>query len=324
MRAVFDFDAVCFRASAAAQKRSIRCLHRPTNKDYEFSTRTEFYGHYKTKSGGWLSKNSNFVLEDFEIVDIVEPEPIENALKSIKTTIQNIKETLDFNSYYGYIGGKTNFRDNICTLLKYKGSREGVPKPVHLETCREYVVKYHNAIITENAESDDFINRDMYKSIKDGNLIGIIAEKDYRGCDGNWYNYVNREYFKVRGFGKLIRNTKGVTGVGRLFKYWQVSSSDSADNYAAHCFSDFDNGDVTAYNVLKDCKNDKEAFETMKQHFKRLYPEPKIITNWKGETFEIDWFYVMNEMFQLAHLQRWENDKIDLKRTFDTLGINTD
>lgn len=321
MQAVFDFDAVCFRSSASAQKRSIRCLHLPTDKDYEFSTRTEFYGHYKTKSGGWLSKNSSFRLEDFEITDIVEPEPVEHALKAVKTTIQKVKEVLGCDNYYGYIGGGTNFRDNICTLWKYKGSREGVPRPVHLEACRQYVVRYHNAMITEGAESDDYINRDMHKSLKDANLVGVIAEKDYRGCDGYWYNYVNQEYFEVKGFGKLTRNTKGVTGVGRLFKYWQVSSSDSADTYAAHCFSDFENGDITAYNVLKDCKNDTEAFLAMKKHFQRLYPEPKVITNWKGDTFEIDWFYVMNEMFQLAHLQRWKDDKIDLRKAFKGLGI---
>ena len=29
----------------------------------------------------------------------------------------------------------------------------------------------------------------------------------------------------------------------------------------------------------------------------------------------------MNEMFQLAHLQRWRDDQIDLRKAFKGLGI---
>jgi hypothetical protein len=125
----------------------------------------------------------------------------------------------------------------------------------------------------------------------------------------------------IRGFGELHREGKDVKVSGRLWKYFQVSSSDTSDNYAANCFSDKKNGPVAAYNVLKDCKNDKEAFIAMKEHFQYLYPEPKVITNWKGDTFEIYWLYVMQEMFNMAHLQRWEDDRIDVKETFEKLGV---
>lgn len=318
----FDYDAICFRAAAANQKRSIKCFHKPTGNVEIFKTRTEFYGHHKKKSGGWLAQQEGLLLEDYTIEDVVEPEPMKFALKSVRDKIKSICEELQADVYYGYVGGDTNFRKDICTLLPYKGQRTG-ELPVHLSACKEYVVRYHNAKVSELVEADDLIATDNYLAVKNKeDFVAVCLDKDFKGCDGNWYYYLDEDYREVRGFGKLWRKSNGdVDGVGRLFKYWQVCGSDSADNYFAHCFSDAENGDVTAYNALKGCKNDTEAFLAMKEHFQYLYPEPKEITNWRGDTFTVDWFYVMNEMFQLAHLRRWKDDIIDLRKAFQGLKI---
>jgi len=166
------------------------------------------------------------------------------------------------------------------------------------------------------------VSTDNYNAVKNKqDFAAVVLDKDFKGCEGNWYFYLNDDRRKVRGFGKLWRNGSDADGVGRMFKYLQICQGDKSDSYEPHCFSDKENGPVTAYNALKDCKNDTEAFLAMKEHFMYLYPEPKIIKNWKGDSFEIDWFYVMNEMFQLAHLQRWKDDRIDLKKAFNGLGI---
>ena len=78
---------------------------------------------------------------------------------------------------------------------------------------------------------------------------------------------------------------------------------------------------MTVYNTLKDCKDDKEAFECMKLHFQKLYPESITVSNWKGDSVEIDWLYVMQEMFNMAHLQRWKDDRINVRDVFNKLGI---
>ena len=317
----FDYDAVIHRSSAMAQKRSIICTHVPTGDDYTFKTRTEFYGHHKKKAGGWLAEQKGLLLEDFEIHDVVTPEPLENALRTVKVTINGILEKFDCDDYYGYVGGSENFRLDIATLQPYKGNRTA-DKPVHHAACKDYVLANHNARVANGRESDDCLVSDAYSAMKEKRpWLGVIAEKDYKGCEGDWYDYTKKDMKKVRGFGKLWRGADGIDGHGRMFKYYQVCSSDDSDNYWAHCFSDKENGPVTAYNALKDCKNDTEAFLAMKEHFMYLYPEPKIITNFRGDSFEIDWFYVMNEMFQLAHLQRWKDDRINLKTAFKGLGI---
>ena len=317
----FDYDATCFRAAAANQQRSIRCLHRPTGNIETFKTRTDFYGHWKRKEGGWLSAHPELNLEDFDIQDVTEPEPVEYALKSIKSTIEGMLDKFDTKDYYGYVGGDTNFRKNICTLQPYKGQRTA-ELPVHLVACKEYVMQHHKATMSKDVEADDLVSTDNYNAVKNKqDFAAVVLDKDFKGCEGNWYFYLKDDRRKVRGFGKLWRSGDEIDGYGRMFKYFQVASGDSSDFYWPHCFSDKENGPVTAFNALKDCKNDTEAFLAMKEHFMYLYPEPKIVTNFRGDSFEIDWFYVMNEMFQLAHLQRWKDDRIDLKKAFKGLGI---
>ena len=111
-------------------------------------------------------------------------------------------------------------------------------------------------------------------------------------------------------FGKLWLDDKGdVRGIGRMYLYWQIMSNDRSDNYAANCFSDVRWGDKAAYNILKDCQNDKEAFESLVRGFKILYPEPKIIEGCKGDVFEIDWLYVFQECFTMARMLRTEYEE---------------
>lgn len=317
----FDYDGLLFKACCAVEKRSIIVKHK-NGFEKELNTRTEFYGNWRKKDGGWLASKPEYSLEDFEIEDVKVAEPLENALALLKRMIKNTVSDLDADHYYGYLGGVGNFRKDICTLLPYKGNRTDFEIPVHLGEAKEYLLKHHNARVSNMLESDDLIVTDMHSALQNkDDFVGVVFEKDYLGCSGDWYYPDQRNLINIRGFGELIRTEKKVTGQGRMFKYFQVAGQDSSDNYAAACFSDKKNGEVSVYNRLKDCKNDKEAFTAMKEHFLHLYPEPKEITNWKGDTFEIDWFYVMQECFNMAHLQRWKDDRIDLKKTFDTLGV---
>lgn len=320
---VIDYDWIVFKAACIVEKRFITVINKSTNEELRFDTRTDFYGRDRKKSGGWLSKQADLTLDDFEIIDDREVEPLKNALQVAKNIINDLCTKFNTYDYYGYVSGEGNFRKDICTLLPYKGQRQTMVAPVYREEIAKYVIKHHNAISTVNCEPDDMLVTDMYLALKDKQeLIGCIAEKDYMGCDGNWYNYNDDELIKVRGFGKLWRNDKGdVKGYGRLWKYFQISWQDSSDNYFANCFSDKKNGQVQVFNRLVDCKNDKEAFLAMKDHFLDLYPEPKIITNWRGDTFKIDWLYVLQEMFLMAHLHRWKDDFVNVRNIYINYGV---
>jgi len=58
--------------------------------------------------------------------------------------------------------------------------------------------------------------------------------------------------------------------------------------------------------------------------FKYLYPEPKMITGWRGDEFEIDSMYVFQEMVNMAHLHRWADDYLNVKDILNKLEINYD
>lgn len=323
MKLIFDYDWVVFKASCAVENRFVNVLNKKTNETLIFKNRTDVYGDWRKKNGGWLSRQEDLTLDDIEITDDREVEDLSHAIQIAKTIIKDVIDKTGATEYYGYVSGEGNFRKDICTLLPYKGNRESMISPYHRKDVADYLIKYHKAIPTKDIEPDDAVTTAMYSALKNKEyVICAINEKDYYGCDGNWWHYDLEKLVRIRGFGELYRNDKNeVKGHGRLWKYLQVISSDDSDNYAANCFSDKKNGIVSAYNRIKDCKDDKEAFIAIRDHFKHLYPEQKTITNWRGDTFEIDWLYVMQEMFNLAHLQRWENDRIDIRKTFEKLGV---
>lgn len=242
--------------------------------------------------------------------------------------IAGILKKFEAKEYFGYIGGSDNFRKAICTLLPYKGNRKDMLLPVHLEAAKQHVIKNHAAIVVSGKEADDKVAEEAYDAYKSkAPLICVGLDKDYMGCEGTWYNFVTDKLVHVEGFGSLERlqkedKTFEVKGTGRLWKYYQVCQGDTSDNYDPACFSEVKNGPLTCFNALKDCKTDKEAFEAMKGHFLSLYPEPKEVKNWKGDIFMIDWLYVMQEMFDMAHMQRWEGDRIVVVDVMKKLGVN--
>lgn len=323
----FDYDPVVYKACCAVESRKIKVTNKHNGKSEVFKTRTEFYGHYKKKAGGWLAvqlaKGSEWTLDDYEIEDFTEVQPVENALSVVKSSIENLVRDLDADEYMGFVGGQGNYRKELATLLEYKGNRKALQVPVHLQAAREYVIKYHKASVPVMIEPDDATATVAYSASLTGeDIICVVGEKDFKGCQGRFYYVHENKLEDQRGFGYLERTDKGVKGIGRMFKYWQVCSEDLSDNYKAHCFSDFPNGAITAYDALKDCKNDKEAFLAMQKHFKYLYPEPKKVIGWRGNEIEIDWLYVMQEMFHLAHLERWPGDRINVREVFNKLGID--
>ena len=75
-------------------------------------------------------------------------------------------------------------------------------------------------------------------------------------------------------------------------------------------------------NALKNLTADKEALEAIKQGYQLIYPEPRIISGWKGDEIEVDWKYVFNENFDLARmLRKPEGDYIVGTDVLERLGV---
>lgn len=336
---LLDYDPVLYVSASVGEKRTILAVHHHSGDEYEFANRTAFWGHHKKKAGGWLAEYNaakkdpaNYrKAEDFDITDVQTPEPISKAITTIKSQIQGLKETLGADNYYGYTGKGEVFRVDVSTIVKYKGNRDGVLRPILLDELKDYVVSKHGCKIVTRIEADDACSMDSYeawvKFKKSGDeadkKILAFVDKDYWQCAGFMYNTNWQEpVCGYDGFGWLKLNDKGdVRGRGRMWLYFQVLSGDDADNYFANSATEMKWGDKAAFNLLKDCTNDKEAFTALVAGYKTLYPSPKIITGWRGDAFEIDWLYVLQENFTLAKMLRWEGDKIDVQVVLEKLGV---
>lgn len=335
MKAVIDFDMIAFHCSAACEKRSVHIVHEPTGKEWTVKNRTEFFGYWSRKGEDAKcilykenqERDEPYLVDDFICTDIQDPEPIKNLYRTITENLNTTLQLAKADSYMGYIGKGKSQRLAQSTLKEYKGNRGASLIPVHLQQAKLYIEKKLGGEVVTDKEADDYVvmacyDKENRTSRKD--RFCIIEDKDYWGCPIQVFdvNQMQRGIVDCNQFGKLYiqkktnedgKVTDKVRGEGRLFFYWQVLYGDDIDNYKANCFSDKRWGEKSAYNALVDCKNDKEAFKVIVEQYKKMYPEPKDITGWRGDTINIDWFYVMSEMFTMARMLRFHDDIVDLK-----------
>lgn len=336
-RLCFDYDPLLYMAGSIGETRSVRIVHRESGDEYEFPSRTAFWGHWKTKKAGWLAefnkgRKTPRLPEEFDTFDVQVPEPIERCMHTIKRTIEACKEAVGAKSYYGYTGKGTVFREDVSTVVKYKGNRDNALRPVHLDALKDYLVKSHAAKIITGIEADDACSIDSHeawakwaKSNGDEHKLVLAGvDKDYLQCNAHLLHpFELSAVDSYAGFGYLKDTGKaGIKGRGRLWLYQQVMNGDDADNYFANSASTMKWGEKSAYNILKDARNDKEAFEALVKGYKTLYPQPKKITGWRGDEIEVDWLYMLQENMTLAFMLRKKDDKIDVKTTLDKLKVS--
>lgn len=334
----FDFDFLLYQSACVTEKSQIRVLNKITSEELIFKSRTDFYGHWKNKNGGWLaevnkSRMSPYVIDDFIIEDFKETEPIENAIHILKSSIKGICSELDTDKYYGYTSRGDTFRTKLATLKEYKGNRKELVKPTHLEALKDYVEHKHNAVIVKDFEADDFCSMDAWycfkKYNKTGNendkLINIAIDKDAKGVTSFLFNPSKMfEPQRIEGLGSVYRDENEVDGHGRAWFYYQVVCGDISDNYDPACYSDFKSGPITSFNSLSGCATDRQYWKAIVNYYKKLYPEKKVITNFRQDEIEIDWQYVLQEVVDLAWMKRWEEDRLLVPEILKNLGIEND
>lgn len=322
---VLDADYVKYSAAAACESRTVKVTHKDSGREKIFKNRTEFWGSKASKDGGYLAqinegRDSPFTFEDFIVEDIQTPEPVENVLHLAKVMMESTIRATQCDTYVAYLGKGDSFRVERSTILKYKGQREDLLRPIYLDVVADYLVKNYGAEIITGIEADDRCVMDAFAD-KHSILAGV--DKDYYGSPVNYLNLNHKDegVIKCNQFGQLYQGNNKVRGYGRMFMYHQICSGDSIDNYKANSASAVKSGEAASFKALRDCKTDAEAWAAMKALYQKLYPEPKVITGWRGDEFEIDWLYVFTENFHLARMLRWDGDEVDPKEIFERYGL---
>jgi len=333
--AVIDVDWIRYAAGFAGEKRTIQTIHKATGDVRTFKNVTEFYGRGRAKDKGWLwdwnaaNPDNPFVFDDFDLLEIQKPEPIAHVLHSVKSMVHKAVEAVDADKFILYFGRGDSFRVERSTILKYKGNRESTKKPVLLPEITEYLEKHMGAIPVTEIEADDQCIITAYKK-KDH--VVVSPDKDTGGCDVLWANPMrvleNGKYEIVdcKGFGKLWLEDEGtdkekVRGIGRLFFYFQWIAGDPVDNYFPHAASTVTWGPKSAYKHLQGATSDLEAIKRVVEAYKHLYTEPVTVEGWRGDAIEVDWRYMMNEIWDLARMRRWESDMVTADEVLEKYGI---
>lgn len=324
-KAHFDLDFIKYAAASVGEKREVKVVNRKSGREWLCKNRTEFYGG--NKKGGILerlneNKKEEAVLKhtDFDYFDIQTPEPIQNILHTANCMIDSCLESAGAGVVDFYIGSGDSFRVGLSTLLEYKGNRKNVLKPVLLDEVNDYLVRKYSANIVEGYEVDDVVVMESYG--KHNHFI-VGVDKDYYGTGSRFLNTnkLSESIVDTSGVGKLYLDNGKVRGYGTAFKMFQACSGDSSDNYKANCCSSVKWGEMSAYNVLKDCKTYRDLFEKGAGIFKHLYSSRKEVVGWKGETLTIDWLYVFQELFNMAHLHRKQDDYVNVESVLKNLDL---
>ena len=84
---------------------------------------------------------------------------------------------LGLTKYHCVLGGDGNFRLKLPAPEQYKSNRDDSIRPLQLADAREYIEKYHKAIVVKGRESDDVISQFGYE--------GYLHFKE-----NGWFNYI--------------------------------------------------------------------------------------------------------------------------------------
>jgi hypothetical protein len=319
---IVDADEVIYQVAAACESRGIAA----TNKTNEFTS------NFKTRTDMKKFLNGLEVPEDFyEIADTQIAEPIKNACATIKAKLYNLKSRFKTSNMELYFSGKDNFRLDLPLPEQYKANRKDTLRPLLLSELKEYLIKYHGAIVVQGDEADQMVAQRMYDGYKSGKrIIGITQDKDALSSVGHLYNPVkNQEYF-IEGFGELTKDDKGkVRGQGRLWLYFQICMGDwSTDHFYPRQIVKAISGtvpkfgEVAAYKLLSECKTDKEALKAIHDLYLKWFGSEQFsYKSWNGETFTGDYLDAMQLIWDCAFMKRFDGDDVCVRSMLEKLGI---
>lgn len=336
---VLDADSIAYKAAAANEVKSIKSKHITTGVIEEWKNRTEFKTYLAT---------TDHTIDMYEITDHAEPKHLSYAKSTVNGMITTAQNAMRANTLEIYISGKDNFRDFIllpqayvqqnATLStiggRYKSNRDGTARPVLLGELRQWMIDELGAIVVDGMEVDDMSSIRAYTGAKDGiKIVQYSEDKDAEQCHGWLMNGAkDKEPRFVAGLGTLYQDEKGkVRGHGRMFLYYQMLNGDRVDGYRPVDILDINTqksggkkvqfGEVSAYNVLKICKSDRECWQAIYDTYKAWYPEPARYTAYNEISYTKDAVEIMQLYTDCAFMRRWDNDRIDCKGVLTKYGI---
>lgn len=316
---LIDGDIIAYRIAAASEKRSVKVIHK-SGQSKEFSNRTEFRDLLKSK--GTPGREIEYQFEDIQTV-----QPIEYCYHSINVTMRKLENATFADKIELYISGKDdNFRLNLPLPTRYKSNRDGMLRPVHLVSAKNYLLNNYEGIRAKKIEADDILNIRAYEELAKGN-IPIIAtnDKDTFQSEGVFmfdWTVENPLWIEIPVIGDLQKIGPTIKGAGLKFFAFQLLAGDKSDGYKPCELAGVRYGDTSAYKDLKDLNFQDEILNKVIEKYKEWYPEPFTYKDWSGKTHEnVTWQDMLSLYFKCAYMKRTWTDPSDWKQFFAERGV---
>ncbi len=349
MEAIIDLDYVRYAVASVGEEVVIKAIYKhKEGVEKEFKNITAFRGRSKKTIGGWLGElnaereeqgKKPFLVEDFEIqqvqrrkveVDVdgeqlAEDQSTANVMHSAKQMVLSDLKAAGTDKYLAILGKGKSFREGVSTLMKYKGNRDNVLRPLLMDDVTDYLKRKFNPEVVEGIEADDRVIQLAYGH---PNRFVMGVDKDMYSQPVKVFNPNRPEegIIDCDCLGKLYTAGEGsnikVRGHGRLHLYYQMLAGDTSDNYKGGCASSKRLGSKGVYNYLHEAENDQEALQLVIDKFKELYPEPLEVETWRGNKMWFDWYRVADEQFQMARMHRWEGDIMSFEAWCSEYGVS--
>lgn len=263
-----------------------------------FSSQTVYY-MFDGRAYGTMSEVREAGGTDDTIKRMVDPMPVRAALKMTNELIHSIIEDCNSDNIECYLTGKGNFREQVATVTKYKGTRKA-PRPYHYQAIRDHLTSKYGAVTVDGIEADDKI------VIRQNELKGegIIAsrDKDLRQMYGWHYSWAAGDNQPV----KPLYEISYEEGMRNYFQ--QMLEGDVVDNILGVISV----GKKKAEKALSGCTTVEEMMKVVLEEYYRVYGPLAgtggyvHYTSWDGKRMWKTPAEIMDEMHQLLWMLRHE------------------
>jgi hypothetical protein len=186
MRLLIDGDLIVYRAGFSAQHVQWYVHEKgqvPFIKEFK----------YKKEATNWVEfwGDSN----TFDITSGITYTSVSIALLSTEKILNFIFKALGEKvDYMIYFSSPSNRKDNIATILPYKGNRKKNTRPIFYNSIKKYIQYSWNWEEKEGFEADDLLSINQYQN---NNSIIVTQDKDLSMVPGLHFNPITNNTFSI-------------------------------------------------------------------------------------------------------------------------------
>lgn len=191
--------------------------------------------------------------------------------KLMRDLLYNTEST----SYNCYLSGRNNFRKKVNP--EYKANRKDKEPPRWLQSCREYLIKEWNAVVSEGCEADDLLGINQHNT----DSVCISLDKDLLMITGWHFRWLDNEkifvtpdqglkaFYKQMLIGDKSDNIFGVRGIGPVKAAGIIDTLDTEEEMISTVFKLYEE-DAERFWMNAQClwimQKEKETWQDRVEH----------------------------------------------------------